>query len=52
MSYKQGYLHLFNRLTDIIQLMENTDPVTEWVDVAGLLRALQAEGEDCISSAK
>lgn len=49
MNYETAYLYLFNTLTDLIKLLESTDPGREVVDTAALLRRAQAEAEErCI----
>lgn len=46
MHYKQGYLYLFNRLSNIIKLMNEVDHATEQVDIALLLQSVQRDAEE------
>lgn len=50
MNYKSAYLHLFNRLTDIIDMLESTDKKHESLNPLPLLKSIQAESKDvCIN---
>ena len=45
MHYKKAYLHLYNRLTDIIETLEKIDYDSEQVGTLLLLKAAQVEAE-------
>ncbi|MEG1875259.1 MAG: hypothetical protein RR185_06770 [Angelakisella sp.] len=46
MSYQKAYLHLFHRITDVIQLLESMDNKQETVNLLLLLKSIQVEGEE------
>ena len=45
MRYQKAYLHLFNRLTSIIETLEKIDYDIEQVDTLLLLKVIQNEAE-------
>lgn len=50
MRYQKAYLHLFNRITDLLEQLESLDLEKELVDVPLCLKAIQAEAEEvCIA---
>lgn len=44
-NVERAYFHMFNRITDIINLLEDLDTNREIVDVPLLLKQVQAEAE-------
>lgn len=47
MKYKKAYIYIFNKLTEVIKLMDAIDPATEYVDIEQLLKHVQVEAEKC-----
>lgn len=47
MQYKKAYLHLFNRLTDLLLILENPQE-GKTAGVAELLRHIQMESETMV----